>query len=223
MVFGKNERELPIDRAVSMMRSGMSEKDIVRQLKAEGYSFGEIEKTLMEVLKTGAGQLPAGAELGAPPALPEPLPSRAPEPPMPEPQPAEEQPMPAQQAYTPQYVPPVYSAYPPEPDLQPEAIMEELIESVAEEKFEQFSSSIGRIENAVERLRQEIGAVRQKAESKPAAELPKELNDRLDSMEARIGGLEKAFKQMLPSITENIRAISKLVSKPQGFEPRRLH
>ena len=35
--------------------------------------------------------------------------------------------------------------------------------------------------------------------------------NKLDDLEARIGGLEKAFRQFLPSLTENIEALSKMI------------
>ncbi|MEM7814716.1 MAG: hypothetical protein QXF55_00025 [Candidatus Aenigmatarchaeota archaeon] len=222
MILGgkKEAREPPVDRVKAMMRSGMSEKDIVRQLKAEGYSFGEIEKALMAVVKAGAAPLPPGAELGLPPkpvagpAVPVAAPAAAPLA-----APAELPPAPAA-APLPEYAPyqpapeyPAEPAYAPEEELQPEVIMEELIESVAEEKFEKFSADIARLESELEKLRAELGVVRERAEVKPAPEIPKELSDRLDALDVRIGGLEKAFKQLLPQISENIGAISKLIAE----------
>ena len=232
MMFGakKEAREPPVDRVRVMMRGGMSEKDIVRQLKAEGYTFGEIEKALMAVVKAGAAPLRPGAELGLPPgpaqrAIP---PIEFP-PPAPAPPAAAPVAAPPPEAAPPAYAPPPYeyppapaypaypeypqAAYPPEEELQPEVIMEELIESVAEEKFEKFSADMKHLEDEFGKLRSELAAVREKAEAKPAPEVPKELGDRLDELDARIGGLEKAFKQMLPSIKENVEAISKMVSE----------
>ena len=212
----KAAREAPVDRVRVMMRGGMSEKDIVRQLKAEGYSFNEIEKALMEVVKTGAAPLPSGAELGMS-QRPAPAPVTAPKQVEAKPMPAEAAPPQPMQTYGPPSYEPYQQApaYPEltEEELQPEVIMEELIESVSEEKFEKFSTSIKRIEEALGRLHSQILSAREKAEEKPAPEMPKELGDRLDAMEVRIGGLEKAFRQLLPSLQDNIQAISRLVAE----------
>lgn len=216
-LFGKKKeaREPPVDRVRAMMVGGMSEKDIVRQLKAEGYSFGEIEKALMAVVKAGAAP---PAPVGMPPGPAEfpPGPPRAVLPPAEEAAPAPPAYAPAYEAYppAPAYPPAAYPEYaPPEAELQPEVIMEELIESVAEEKFEKFSADVTRLEDGLEKLRTELAAVRERAEARPAPEIPKELADRLDELDARLGGLEKAFKQLLPSLKENIEAISRLVAE----------
>lgn len=202
------------------MRGGMSEKDIVRQLKAEGYAFNEIEKALMAVVKAGAAPLPQGAELGVPPGpaqMPKPRPA-----PQPAPAPVEEMRPAPRPVYAPQpyetYQPaPPYPSYqeyaPAEEELQPEVIMEELIESVAEEKFDKFSANVKRLQDEIDKLNTDIAVVREKAETKPPAEVPKEISDRLDDIDVRLGGLEKAFRQLLPSINENVQAISKMVAE----------
>ena len=218
MVLGKPKeaREPPVDRVRAMMRTGMSEKDIVRQLKAEGFSFGEIEKALMTVVKAGAVPLQPGAELGLPPATPSlpPAPAQAPAP-SPAPAPAEAPPVAAQPEYVEYPTAPQYPAYAPEveEELQPEVIMEELIESVAEEKFEKFSADIARLEGELEKLRADMGVIRERAEAKPVPEVPKELGERTDKLEVRIGGLEKAFGQILPKLSENVAAISRMVAE----------
>lgn len=227
MVFGakKEAREPPVDRVRAMMRAGMSEKDIVRQLKAEGFSFGEIEKALMAVVKAGAAPLPPGAELGvpqrAPPrAMPPAMPVAAAPPQAP---PAAAPPVyqPEYPAYQPEYPPaPAYAEEYAQPEeLQPEVIIEELIESVAEEKFEKFALDIKRLDDELEKLRDGLAVARERAEAKPAPEIPKELGDHLDSLDVRIGGLEKAFKQLLPQLTEHVQAISKIVAEKRRQQP----
>jgi len=220
-LFGKKKEptEPPVDRVRTMMRSGMSEKDIVRQLKAEGFSFGEIEKALMAAVKEGASPLPSGAEMGMPTArVPMQMPVPAPEPvrgPEPAPEPAQPMRQPPQaMPPAPMYRPaPAYPSYAPEDELEPEVIMEELIESVAEEKFEKFSNEIKSLKSDVEGMNSKIDEARKIAATKPAPEIPKELADRLDDFEARLGGLEKAFKQFLPSLAENIETISKIIAE----------
>ena len=225
-LFGKkqNAGPPPSDRVRSMMRSGMSEKDIVRQLKSEGFSFGDIEKALMAAVKEGASPLPSQASLQSNETTLPPGPAQTP--------PSERNTGPPQLPQAPAYYPPepapaysqnpAYSTYTPEDELQPEVIMEELVESVAEEKFEKFSNEIKIVKGDMERLRGQLAEARKLAETKPAPELPRELSERLDDFESRLGGLEKAFKQFMPTLAENIGAISKLVAerRRETFQPR---
>ena len=38
-----------------------------------------------------------------------------------------------------------------------------------------------------------------------------DISSRVEDMEARVGGLEKAFKQFLPSLTRNIESLSAMI------------
>lgn len=224
-LFGKKEeRSPPVDRVKSMMAAGLSEREIIRQLKAEGYGFGQIEKAMMTALKEGvaAPPIPGAAPPAAPPAMPPGAPAApAPYPPPEWPAPAypppaalpEALPLEEEAAPIPLELPPLEA---PPAEEMPEDVLEDILEGIAEEKFEKFSSEIKKVSEELEKARAEIRAVREK----PAAEVavPKELADKIDDLEARIGGLEKAFRQFLPSLTENIEALAKIIHEMRGVK-----
>jgi chaperonin cofactor prefoldin len=208
------EQPPPVDRVKSMMQTGLSEREIIRQLKAEGYGFGDIEKAMLTALREGVTAAPVPA--AAPPVY-----AQAPQqpvPPGPAQYPAPEWPQPA---YAPQ-PPPMYDeereAIPLElPPLEapsaaetPEDIMEDILEGLTEEKFEKFTGEIKKVREEFERMRAELRAAMQKPVVAEAA-VPKEVTDKLDDLEARVGGLEKAFRQFLPQLTQNIDELAKII------------
>jgi len=212
-----SQRPPPVDKVRSMQRSGLSERDIIRQLKNEGYSFSEIEKAMLQSVKEGAGEAypptqPQAAPAYAPAYAPyAPEPAALPPPAAYAPAPQYEQPRPEEEA-------PLIEAEFPEiqttgEEISPEVVMEDLIESVAQEKFEKFSAQARKLETEFEEVRAELRHVKDKAEAKPVAEIPKEWEDKLDDLEARIGGLERAFRQFLPSLTEHIESLSGIINE----------
>ncbi|MCX6818703.1 MAG: hypothetical protein NT129_01750 [Candidatus Aenigmarchaeota archaeon] len=51
---------IPIDRICEMSSMGMSDKDIIKKLKKEGYSYEDIERAMLEAVKEGVGEGPKG-------------------------------------------------------------------------------------------------------------------------------------------------------------------
>jgi len=57
------------------------------------------------------------------------------------------------------------------------------------------------------------------AEQRPAKEQPakdydpkiSDITEQMEDLQARVGGLEKAFKQFLPSLTKNMESLSNLI------------
>jgi hypothetical protein len=220
-LFGKKkeERPPPVDRARQLMAAGMAERDIIRTLKGEGYGFGEVEKALREALKQGVGAAPAAQPAAPayapPPAAPPPAEYGPPSYP-----PMEEYPAPPPFEYgppaygPPEYAPPMAPAGPEISEAQvaeAEAAMQEIVESLLDEKMGRFSSDIKAVKDEVVRMSDIIEDVKRKADVRPPTELPREAMEKLDDLEARVGGLEKAFRQFLPSLTENIEALSRMI------------
>ncbi len=218
MFFRKKKGEgsrgnIPIDRIQTLSQKGMADKDIIKQLKSEGYSYDEIEKGMLQAVKQGV--------------VPEEPYARPP----PVPLPRQPVPAPKQQSRLPSWED-IYTGEPEEPlsynepellegeapsedDISPELAIEELVEGVVNEKWERLEKRIETIEADQHRTKVMLSQMQQKKpESPQSAESSakiEEIYKRLDEIEARIGGMEKAFKQFLPSLTRNIESLSKMV------------
>ncbi len=210
----KEERAPPIDRVKSMMQTGLSEREIIRQLKAEGYGFSAIEKAMMNAMKEGVSAAPVAARkpeyMPAPPAqAPQPAQYPAPEWPQPAyPTPSAPSPYEEEREAVPLELPALEA---PAEQETPEDIIEDVLEGLTEEKFEKFSGETKKLREDFEKLRAEMRASKEKGAAPREAPVSKELIDKIDDLEARVGGLEKAFRQFLPSLTENIEQLSKII------------
>lgn len=206
---------LPLEEIASMRTSGMSDRDIIRKLKEMGYSYDEIEKAMIESLK---GEVSPATE-------------------------AIEQPKPTTPALTTNEpsVGEIYeesTTESNEPEMAPEALVEpgeavglfegpeaelsieELVEGVVNEKWEVFEKELRNIKYDQEKMMRELEEMRKaiyrlsEERKNPAVERKIiELEKKFENMDARISGLEKAFKQFLPSLIQNVRTLSDLVKK----------
>ncbi len=94
---------------------------------------------------------------------------------------------------------------------QPEIMLEELIEGIVEDKWRKLDDRLKKIDDNFDRIRAEIKQfevrLEQNKRENPTHELDSrmaDISEQLEDLEARVGGLEKAFKQFLPSLTRNI-------------------
>lgn len=161
-----------------MISKGMSDRDIIKALKSEGYSYEQIEGAMMNAVKSGVDE----------PSPPSPAPvaqrSALPDMEMPDPNNVE--------------------------TIEPEQIVEELIESVVENKWKKFDSEIERINGELNSLR-EAQRIHPQPQKAGDDERNVALSLQIDDLTARVGGLEKAFKQFLPSLTKNIESLSNII------------
>jgi uncharacterized coiled-coil DUF342 family protein len=205
----KKGMPVPIEEVQRLTRSGLGDRDIIKELKNQGYSYEEIEKAMLQAVKAGVGEEekpmekkeemesmieryeeePSGGPIGELPVLGELYPTERGE--------------------------AVSEIALPETE-KPELIIEELVEGVVEEKWERFSEEINRINDKFDKIRVGFEQLKQKTveEKEPGKDFGgeiTELSKRLDDLEVRIGGLEKAFKQFLPALTRNIESLSGMV------------
>lgn len=194
----KNKGPVPVEQIQALSRRGLSDREIIKKMKKEGYSYDEIEKAMLQAVKQGVG----GEQL-------------------------QEIKQPAEENFVLDdlYQQPAAAAPPQEPateintdNVNAEAIIEELIEGVIEEKWEKFNKKIKEQEQNLENVSTMIKQLEQKLQMMKSDAIPKELelrsdvvNNRMDELEVRIGGLEKAFKQFLPSLTRNIENLSNII------------
>ncbi|MDI6721471.1 MAG: hypothetical protein QMD85_03710 [Candidatus Aenigmarchaeota archaeon] len=198
MFFSKKKKEekvkeLPIDEIKGMSKKGMSDRDIIKTLKSKGYSYEDIEKGMLQAVKTGVDES--------------------------EPQPSQKRPVfedfsvPSQQEFQMEEMP-EFGAIMPEEQQSSELMMEELIESVIEDKTGKYEAEIKKMKESIDSLKNDIKAMEQRIgeiKSQPGEPASQEVTDQLEDLQARVGGLERAFKQFLPSLTKNIEALSKMI------------
>ena len=210
MFFRKKKKGMPvpIEEVQRLMDSGLSDKDTIKELKGQGYAYEEIEKAMLQAVKAGVGEEKPKERKEM-----ESIIGRY----------GEEQPSMQHDDELPLLgeVYPTESSYNQEIKLpeaeKPELIIEELVEGVVEEKWQRLSESVNKINSKIEEIRIGFEQVIQRMNEKkggPGKDFGPdiaELSRRLEDLEIRTGGLEKAFKQLLPSLTRNIENLSGMV------------
>ena len=226
MFFRKKKKDrgpVPVMEVERMISSGMSDKDIIKNLKDKGFSYESIERAMLQAVKAGVGeekpapkpQMTEVREQGGASTIeevygkepetiaatkmpPEVFPST---PPKLEPKPEEA-------------IPEEFAEDLPSPDV----IVEELVEGVVEEKWQRFKDRLDKLEDEFEKIRageKQLGErINAEAEHVPSGEFESrftEMSSQLEDLEVRIGGLERAFKQFLPSLTRNIENLSEII------------
>lgn len=191
---------VPIEDIRRMSASGLSDKDIIKELKNQGYSYEEIERAMLQAVKAGVEEEPKEKQL-----------ERV------EPIGYEERPSGGLEELYPGEASPELPF--PEislPEEGPEVIVEELVEGVVEEKWQKFDEMLKKMRDEFEKIKIEMRQLEEKIGE--GREVPikdetgvTEFSNRLEDLEARIGGLEKAFRQFLPSLTTNIESLSEMV------------
>ena len=95
-----------------------------------------------------------------------------------------------------------------------ETVVAENLESVNQE-FENLYEELDFIEEQMENLEERVEEleIRDDEDQQEFVQKVDEMEDHIDSYESRIGGLEKAFQQVLPSLVENVRDLTGLVQE----------
>jgi prefoldin subunit 5 len=188
-MFFHKKKPLSVDDVQVLQSRGMSERDIIKELKSRGHSYNDIERVMMQTVKVGAV---------------EPLPESQ-QPNFGDIYPDEQQP---------NYEIETTELPFPEQTASPEVVIEELIEGIVEDKWEKLQKSISQMEQQISEMKAQIKARRPEPAAPVTADYDARLNDiesHIDELQARIGGLEKAFKQFLPALTNNIENLSGLI------------
>ena len=106
-----------------------------------------------------------------------------------------------------------------EEDMVPEDI-EELIEVIVseklidiEEEFDEVHSEMDELKEKVDEIQERLHEVeiRKDEDEKKFISKVNEMEDYLETSQSRIGGLEKALQQVLPSLVDNVRELTSLV------------
>ena len=208
---GKEEsfvREVPVEEVRRLRSQGKSDRDIIIELKNKGYTFQEIEKAMLQVLKESSISKEKGGEerqkeFGREINLP-----------------TLEEISPKEQAGNirfggmriPSFTPN------PAPEFSTLDLLEEVVEGVVEEKIQDFSTKfdevLGRIKEEdfkISELKKIIEKNYSEFNSK-IANMEKslgELSDQVSNLGIKVKVLEKALKEFLPEIMEKARRISR--------------
>lgn len=234
---------IPVDAVRALAGRGLSEPEIINELRKQGYSPSQIDFALTGALKTEVGgpqppvqrnpeerrsipielnppslQIPTETERFAPPERV--VSSRQ------EPQSfISEQPEEGTRF--------TFEEAPKEAfekkELQPEITLEEIIEGVIAERWAVFDERLGNFEqrdmqlqDQIEGLREQISELNRKAKMSEQTVVQKieEYGGSVSGIQSRIGSIEKAFRDFLPELTENIRTMGEIVSKAKKEEKK---
>ncbi len=243
---GAPSGELPIDEVQRLSDQGYAETEIIEQLRDRGYAYGDINEALNAAVKESASQgsgMGAGNEMGQDPGQTgnnpdtggmdtsndwEPQQSQTFND-----QPAQPQQQPRQQ--------PQQQPAPPEPQYQddyeeddwggmgvsPEE--EELIEIIVsehmtdvDEQLDQFRTELNALREDFQELQQQFNEIdiRKDEDEKVVIQKVNEMEDYFEQTSSRMGGMEKALQQVLPSLVENVRDLSTVVREMKEDQHR---
>ncbi len=104
----------------------------------------------------------------------------------------------------------------------PEITLEEIIEGIVEEKWAGFEETVSELRKTDEELRREIEKLKDEIEKikesmkkseESLIEKLEEHGEHVETIEARIGSIEKVFKEFIPELTENIKLLKEAIEK----------
>ena len=104
----------------------------------------------------------------------------------------------------------------------PEITLEEIIEGIVAEKWSHFEEVVGELRKAdeelrkkIEKLENEILEINKNMKKREETFINKleEHGEHVATIEARIGSIEKVFKDFLPELTENIKLLKETIEK----------
>ncbi len=100
--------------------------------------------------------------------------------------------------------------------------VEELIETIVAENFQRVTAEFENVYEELELLEDEVEdldqrvhdlEIRDDEDQEQFVQKVDEMEDHIDQYQSRIGGLEKAFQQVLPNLVDNVRNLTTLVQE----------
>ncbi len=198
-------RAPPVDKVKEYVAAGMPEAEIIKTLKSSGYSFREIDAALNNALKTGVGAETYNEDA----SLQESTPAADTVEPLTE--------IPEENKIV---APQVFAG----DDEGSEKInveeLEEVVNSIADEKMRAFKIDIEKSANSVLVFAEKLNSVSNGLDSikttweKSNADTEKKLGEfhaKLDDFEPKILGLERAFKDIMPNLVDSVREVKEAI------------
>lgn len=201
--FGGKKRDsqgpTAVDRAKSLAAEGRSESDIIRSLKKEGFSNEDISRALNQVLK-----MKVSGPIEPPPSDDDrfvaPPPSKLEE----MYQPSERQTI--------------------DMTEEEEIGLEELIEEIVNERWGDMASIVTDIKDEIKGTQEQVAGFEGRVSSIEASsggekedvmKRFEEMEMKVESLEGKVSSMEKMLKEILPSLTDNVRNLSRTLGKPK--------
>jgi hypothetical protein len=209
---------VPVDLVMSYASQGLSENEIKNRLQGQGFTSDVIDKAMRIALKEEvtsdiprmSTQLPSSVRVPVPLGYP---PERLVSP-------DEPRSIDVQEAAKPFTFEPTEVKQAESP--MGEITIEEIIEGIVEEKWQEFEERLVDYERRDMMLQAQLDDLRKRIKEIETSigEREKGLASKLDEfggsvehIEGRIGSIEKVFKDFLPELSQNIRNMSELVDK----------
>jgi archaellum component FlaC len=100
--------------------------------------------------------------------------------------------------------------------------VEELIETIVAENFQRVNAEFENVYEELDALGEKLEnldnrvhdlEIRDDEDQEQFVQKVEEMEDHIDNYQSRIGGLEKAFQQVLPNLVDNVRDLTQLVQE----------
>ena len=209
----KNASRLPIDRVEIMKSQGLSEKQIIENLKKENYSNQEISDALEQsAISYSINQKPYEESID----FPSPPSPSAPSAAIQEPQ--------FKPNFTQQFQTPQPSYFDQSPRFNIDRI-EEIAESIINEKWSELTREFGDINSWKDKVATEILSIKQEVirtqerfENLQKAVFGKvnEYNESVISVSTEMKALEKVLERIINPLTTNIKELNKITEEMKG-------
>ncbi|MEM7816451.1 MAG: hypothetical protein QXZ20_00900 [Candidatus Aenigmatarchaeota archaeon] len=235
----KIQGPVPLKEIQSLRNAGLNDKEIIKRLKDKGYDYNEIERALLQTIRSEVTSTSARAEetqsltSSESPTFGDVFTSAARERkvgydverkatmPM-QTSSAREEFQEDIEDFSDLFGSSTSVEAPVEGEetVSPEVTIEEIVEGVIGEKWVPIEKEIEALKKEQESIKKEISEMKLITTKIPTQESKvnissklEEIEGRLNELEPKISGLEKAFKQFLPTLTDNIRMLSQIVEK----------
>jgi hypothetical protein len=219
LVNQKDQNELPLDKVLAMRKKGLSNEDIIPSLRQQGYSYRETDEALNQAdLKQNIEE-----DLPEPPS-PTGMQASALNQEIEEPQEQYEQQYSPQQQYQQQPQQQVISM-PQTPDRNIEEQIEQIAESIIDEKWQNLIEGVGDLTVWREKVNLDLNAIKQEIlrtqsrfENLQRAIVSKisDYDKGISDVGTEIKALEKVFQNILQPLTSNIKELNKITEKLKG-------
>lgn len=218
-LFGKKSNPtqtqgIPVDKVIQMRQQSISNDQIIQSLQQEGYNSSQIFDAMSQadIKGTVSGD---NAQQG------EPIP---PEQMIPEVAPIDNPLSPQEQAPMPPPLEPSVEGMPPPMRMpmdnsEDRAVIEEIAESIIDEKWEQLIKNVDKIvewkestESKLVKMDQQIKDIKERFEVLHKGILTKvsEYDKGMKTVGTDVKAMEQVFKKILPTFTENVNDLSRI-------------